>query len=47
MEHKICMMVIGSCITVDEDEAVATVVVDEASGGIDRQAGTGNDQKIG
>ena len=47
MEHKICMVIIGSCITVDEDEAVATVVVDEASGGIDRQAGAGNDQKIG
>ena len=46
MEHQVCFGVIRGFIPVDQYKPVSPVVVDQASGRIDRQTGACNDQKI-
>ena len=46
MENKACLAVEGSFVPVDEHQAFAPVIVDEAGCRIHRQAGASHDQKI-
>ena len=47
MDHQISPVVFGSGVPVDEDQAVATVVIDETGSGVHRQAGTRHDEQVG
>lgn len=47
MEDQVGLVVVGGGVTVDEDQAVAAVVVDKAGGGVDGEAGSGDHEKVG